>query len=310
MTGRTPLTEWPRIGLGCAALTAPGVEGERRARQVIERAWERGIRLFDTAPLYGGGLSEERLGAALDGLPRTDYVLTTKTGVTRPYGQGATPPGSTQFRAADVWDFSRAATHASLQRSFQRLRTDVLDLVHLHDVDGNLDMCMPACDYLSELREQGRIRGISVGSNRVEAPGVLLERGVLDAMLVAGRYTLLDQSSAPLFALAHAAGVRVIAAGVLNSGVLAHGITSTATFDYLPPPPAVTERVRRLHAWCASADVPLAAVALQFVLRNGHVGSVLLGPRSVTELDELLDAYAQPVPESHWHTQPSMEPQS
>ena len=298
--------EWPRLGLGCAALTAPGTDGERNARAVIEHAWERGIRVFDTAPLYGGGLSEERLGAALDGLPRTDYVLTTKTGVTRPYAQGATPPNSNRFRAADVWDFGREATQASVQRSFDRLRTDYLDLVHLHDVDQHLDACTAACEVLAELRAQGRIRGISVGSNDIHAPGLLMARGVIDAMLVAGRYTLLDASAEGLFERAVTAGVRVIAAGVLNSGILAQGITPKATFDYLPPSPAVAERVRRLQDWCASHGVSLMAAALQVVARNPSVGSVLLGPRSVTELDELLNAYVQPVPDALWLEYPEM----
>jgi D-threo-aldose 1-dehydrogenase len=299
------MAPWPRLGLGCAALTAPGAQGERNARAVIEHAWERGIRFFDTAPLYGGGLSEERLGAALEGLPRADYVLTTKTGVTRPYAQGATPPGSTQFRAADVWDFSREATHTSVQRSFERLRTDYLDLVHLHDVEDYVGECAGACEVLAEWRTHGRVRGISVGSNGVHAPGVLMGRGVLDAMLIAGRYTLLDTSAEGLLAQARAAGVRVIAAGVLNSGVLAHGITPQATFDYLPPSAAVAERVQRLQAWCAAQGVGLAAAALQFVARNPHVDSVLLGPRSVSELDELLDAFALPLPDGFWHGRPN-----
>lgn len=304
MSSETPA--WPRLGLGCAALTAPGADGERNALAVIEHAWERGIRFFDTAPLYGGGLSEERLGAALDGLPRTDYVLTTKTGVTRPYAQGATPPNSTRFRAADVWDFGRKATQASVQRSFDRLRTDYLDLVHLHDVDDHLDECTGACEVLAELRAQGRVRGISVGSNSIHAPGMLMERGVLDAMLVAGRYTLLDTSAERLFERAVTAGVRVIAAGVLNSGILAQGITPKATFDYLPPSPAVAERVGRLQDWCALHGVSLMVAALQVVARNPRVSSVLLGPRSVTELNELLDAFVQPVPDVFWLGRPDM----
>ena len=145
-----------------------------------------------------------------------------------------------------------------------------------------------------------------MGSNGVHAPGLLMQRGVLDAMLVAGRYTLLDASAEGLFERAFTAGVRVIAAGALNSGVLARGITPTATFDYLPPPPAVAERVGRLQDWCALHGVSLMAAALQLVTRNPHVGSVLLGPRSVPELDELLNAYAQPVPDGFWLGRPDM----
>ena len=133
-----------------------------------------------------------------------------------------------------------------------------------------------------------------------------MARGVIDAMLVAGRYTLLDASAEGLFERAVTAGVRVIAAGVLNSGILAQGITPKATFDYLPPSPAVAERVGRLQDWCASHGVSLMAAALQVVACNPHVGSVLLGPRSVTELDELLDAFVQPVPDVFWLGRPDM----
>jgi D-threo-aldose 1-dehydrogenase len=145
-----------------------------------------------------------------------------------------------------------------------------------------------------------------VGSNDIHAPGLLMARGVIDAMLVAGRYTLLDASAEGLFERAVTAGVRVIAAGVLNSGILAQGITPKATFDYLPPSPAVVERVGRLQDWCASHGVSLMAAALQVVARNPRVGSVLLGPRSVTELDELMNAYVQPVPDAFWLEYPQM----
>lgn len=300
MSRATTTIAWPRIGLGCAALTEPGANGERVARAVIERAWQRGIRLFDTAPLYGGGLAEERLGAALRGLPRGNYVLCTKTGVTRPYAQGPIPPGSTQRRAADVWDYGPQATRASVERSLERLHTAYLDLVHLHDVDGRESECLRAYECLRAMRADGCVRGIGVGSNGVAAAALLLEQVTLDALLIAGRYTLLDQSAGALFARAAAAGVRVLAGGVLNSGVLAHGITPGATFDYAPLVPAMAERVRELQALCARHEVPLAAAALRFVLDQPRVSSILLGPRDVRELDELLDMAESPVQEAFW----------
>lgn len=291
------------IGLGCAALAAPGIEGERTAHAVVARAWECGIRLFDVAPLYGGGLAEERLGAALEGVPRHKYQLCTKTGASRPYGNAATPPGSTIHRAADVWDFTRNATLFSIKHSLQRLRTDVLDVVHLHDMEGHENQALDgACPTLAELRSQGVVRAIGVGSNNIDTPTRLLPHGILDAVLVAGRLTLLDRSAAPLFAQASAAGVRVIAAGLLNSGVLARGLTPNATFDYRPPDASVTARVQALQRTCTAHGTALMAAALQFVLRNPHVDSVLLGPRSVQELDELLDAISQPIPDDLWET--------
>lgn len=292
-----------RIGLGCAALVTPGIEGERAAHAVVSRAWEQGIRLFDVAPLYGGGLAEERLGSALQGVPRDQYQLCTKTGVTRPYGNAAIPPGSTIHRAADVWDFTRNATLFSIKQSLRRLRTDVLDVVHLHDMEGHEQQALDgACPTLAELRSQGVVRAIGVGSNSIDTPTRLLAHGILDTILVAGRFTLLDRSAAGLFAQASAAGVRVIAAGLLNSGVLARGVTPHTTFDYRRPDASVTTRVQILQHRCTSHSTSLMAAALQFVLRNPHVDRVLLGPRSVQELDELLDAISQPIPDDLWET--------
>jgi D-threo-aldose 1-dehydrogenase len=293
-------TAWPRMGLGCASLTEPGADGERVARAVIERAWQRGIRLFDTAPLYGGGLAEERLGAALRGLPRGGYMLCTKTGVTRPYAQGPIPPGSSQRRAADVWDYSPQATRASIERSLARLHTTYLDLVHLHDVEGRESQCLSAYECLCAMRADGCVRGIGLGSNGIAAARLLMEQVALDALLIAGRYTLLDQSAAALFVLAGAAGVRVLAGGVLNSGVLAHGITPAATFDYAPLAPEIAERVRVLQDVCRRHEVPLAAAALRFALGHAQVSTILLGSRNVGELDELLDMAERPVPEAFW----------
>jgi D-threo-aldose 1-dehydrogenase len=296
---KAPLS-WPRVGLGCAALSARGADGENTARLVIARAWEQGVRLFDVAPLYGGGLAEERLGAALQGLPRADYFLCTKTGVTRPYGQDATPPGSQQRRGADVWDYSATATFASVARSLERLCTDRLDIVHLHDVDGLEDRLEGALASLGEMRTKGLVGYIGVGSNASRPVELLLRQGVIDAMLVAGRYTLLDTSAAPLFAQAASAGLRVIAGGILNSGVLALGVVPQATYDYLPLAPDKTRRVHALQAFCAQRGVSLAHAAVQFAMRNSAISTVLLGPRNVAELDQLLDACAQPLPTAFW----------
>jgi len=131
------LTRWPRLGLGCASLgTPPPLLDDDDAEAVIHAAIERGIRFFDVAPLYGGGLAEERLGRALAALPRDEYTLCTKVGVTRPYGQSAMPHGATRRRQFDRWDYSAAATRVSIQSSLGRLATDRLDVVHLHEPRG------------------------------------------------------------------------------------------------------------------------------------------------------------------------------
>ena len=292
---------WPRLGLGCAARGVMGTPiSDAAAHAVIATAWERGIRLFDTAPLYGGGVSEQRLGAALQGLPRDAYVLTTKTGVTRPYGQAAIAPGDTRRRGADVWDYSGAGTRASVAASLQRLRTDRLDIVHLHDIEGQESECMSAHAALVELQAEGVVGGIGIGANDADAPLRLIGLARFDAVLMAGRYTLLDQSALALFERAAAAGIRIVAGGLFNSGILASGATPNATFAYDPAAPAVVERVRQVEAACQRHDVPLKAAALQFVAAHPAVSTLLLGPRSVAELEDSLAMLAQPVPAALW----------
>ncbi len=142
---KRPPDTWPRLGLGCAVLgTPPPALSDAAAEAVIAAAVARGIRFFDVAPLYGGGLAEERLGRALAGLPRDEYVLCTKTGVTRPHAQTAMPPGATRRRQYDVWDYSAEATRRSIATSLARLRTDRLDLVHLHDAEEHLSDALVA----------------------------------------------------------------------------------------------------------------------------------------------------------------------
>lgn len=294
-------TPWPQLGLGGAGLGVMGAPiSDSAARAVVEAAWEWGIRLFDSAPLYGGGVSEERIGAALKGLPRDDYVLTTKTGVTRPYGQAAIPPGSTRRRAADVWDYSRAGTRASVARSLARLNTDRLDIVHLHDVEGGESECMSAYAALVELQAEAVIGSIGIGANDADSPLRLIAEARFDFVLIAGRYTLLDQSALPLFERALSSGIRIITGGVFNSGILASGATPGATFAYDPPSPDVVERVRRIEAVCQRHAVPLKAAALQFAAAHPAVSTLLLGPRSVAELEDSLAMLSHPVPAVLW----------
>ena len=207
-----------RLGLGGAALGvlfSPVDEAEAAA--TLSAAWTAGIRTYDTSPLYGGGLSEERFGRALSLRPREDFTLSTKTGVSRPYGHAAAPPGGAR-RAADVWDYSPEGTRRSIERSLARLKTDRLDLVHLHDVEGKIDAALAAYPALTDLRERGLIGEIGIGANTVEAPLDLMTRASFDAVLVAGRYSLLDQSMLRLVPAAARVGARLIVGGVFNSG--------------------------------------------------------------------------------------------
>jgi len=297
-----PVTKhWPRLGLGCASLgTPPPLLDDDDAEAVIHAAIERGIRFFDVAPLYGGGLAEERLGRALATLPRDEYTLCTKTGVTRPYAQTAMPLGAARRRQFDRWDFSAAATRVSIQSSLGRLGTDRLDVVHLHDVDDHLDTCLDAHAELLRLRDEAVVGAIGIGSNLVEPVASLLDRAPFDALLLAGRYTLLDDSGGALIAAAHARGVGVVAGGVFNSGVLATWPQRDPTFGYEPAQASIVARTARIASICERHGVPMAAAALQYVLSNPAITTVLLGPRSVSELDANLAAAECPVPAELW----------
>jgi D-threo-aldose 1-dehydrogenase len=290
---------WPRIGVGCASLAAPGI-AERDADATLARAIERGVRFFDVAPLYGGGLGEVRLGRALRGLPRREYVLCTKVGVTRPFGQPATPPGSTIPRSADRWDYSRATTRASILRSLERLGVAHIDVVHLHDVEDHLDECLEAYAELEALRLEHKVGMIGIGSNLVAPVAELIGRERFDAFLLAGRYTLLDDSGAALIADAARRGIGVIAGGAFNSGILARWPQPAPSYGYRPAPPAVVERTARIAAIAARHGVPLPTAALQFVARNRAILTLLLGPRSPQEVDASLDALDADVPPALW----------
>jgi len=299
--GDTLHAAWPRIGLGCATLgTPPPGLSDRDAEAVIATAIDRGIRFFDVAPLYGGGLAESRLGRMLRGLPRDDYVLCTKTGVTRPFGEGAIPPGGTQRRENDVWDYSAAATRASVQRSLERLGVERLDVVHLHDAENHLDACLEAHAALAALRREGCVGAIGIGSNQAPPVATLLDRARFETFLLAGCYTLLTQSGAALLDRAHALGIRVVAGGVFNSGVLAAWPPPSPSFDYLPAPADVLERTWRIADICARHGVPLGAAALQFVLAHPAIATVLIGPRSIAELDQNLAALSCDIPAALW----------
>jgi D-threo-aldose 1-dehydrogenase len=295
----SPDNAWPRVGLGCASLGSPSLS-DREAETVIERAVHCGIRFFDVAPLYGGGLAEARLGRVLRQLPRDEFILCTKTGVTRPFGQPPIPPGGTRRREADVWDYSPRATRASVARSLERLQIDRLDVVHLHDVEEHLEQCLQAYHALIELRAQGLLSAIGIGSNFVAPVRELIDRETFDAFLLAGCYTLLEQNGAGLLDQARARGIRAVVGGVFNSGILAAWPQDRPTFGYRAADASMMRRTGQIAAVCERHGVPIAAAALQFVQAHPSVATMLLGPASVDELDANLAALRHPIPDALW----------
>ena len=295
MTDR-PRLAFGRLGLGTAPLGGlyDAVDDET-ARAVVERAWELGIRYFDTAPYYGSGSAERRLGAVLRERPREAFVLSTKVG-------RLLRPGESDWRGAPplqaYFDFSYDATLRSLEQSLERLGLDRVDVVLIHDPDDHYDEAIAgAYPALVRLRDEGVVRAIGVGMNQTK----LLCRFALetdpDCLLVAGRYTLLDRSAGErLLPLCDERGIAVVAAGIFNSGVLAGG----DTYDYESASPAVLQRVDELHEVCERRGVPLAAVALQFPVRHPAVASVLVGCRTPNEVEEDVRLFELDLMEDMW----------
>jgi D-threo-aldose 1-dehydrogenase len=294
--------ELPRVGLGTAALGGlfEAVDAET-AVSAIELAWDRGLRFFDTAPLYGLGLSERRLAGALLGRPRAEYILATKVGrllredappdPDQPFWRG-TPPVN------PVFDFSFDGTLRSVEESLERLGLDRIDIVHIHDPDDHYEEALAgAFPALERLRGEGVIGAVGAGMNQVEMLIRFAREADFDCFLLAGRFTLLDQAALPeLLPLCLEREIAVIVGGVFNSGILAGG----ANFDYRPALPALRERAASIEAVCSRQDVPLAAAALQFPPTHPAVASILLGPRSPDQLAESLDLLELPVPATLW----------
>jgi D-threo-aldose 1-dehydrogenase len=291
------------LGLGCAPIAGLfDPVGADTAAATIAAAWDGGIRHFDTAPHYGAGLSELRLGDALRALPRDECTLSTKVGRLL---VDADQPGESWAEHSGkqpVFDFSREAAHTSHRESLERLGLDRVEIALIHDPDEHLDEAATGTyPALAELRESGAVGAIGLGMNTTDNAAGLLERGDFDVMLSAGRYTLLDQSALTrLYPTCLDRGVSVIAAGVYNSGILADP-RPDSTFNYSTAAPELVARALAIAEVCARHDVPLRAAAIQFPSHHPAVASVLVGARTPDEVDDALAMFAHPIPDALWH---------
>ncbi|MEU7481589.1 aldo/keto reductase [Lentzea sp. NPDC042327] len=277
------------------------------ARATVDAAWQAGVRYFDTAPHYGLGLSERRLGAALADRPRSEFVISTKVGrLLEPRDSGgddlaegfAVP--ATHRR---VWDFSADGVRRSLEASLTRLGLDRVDLVYVHDPDDHAEQVLrEALPALAELKAQGVVRGIGVGVNRWEVAEPFVLAHPLDHVMLAGRYTVLEHAATLDFlSLCAERDVSVVAAGVFNSGLLArHEVPADATHDYTTAPPALVERARRIAGVCRRHGVPLPRAALHFPFGHPAVRAVVVGARSAAEVTENVAMAAGDVPAGVW----------
>jgi len=289
-------------GAPIGGLYAP-VSGEAAAA-TLAAAWDAGIRAFDTAPHYGVGLSEQRIGDFLAGRRREEFVVSTKVGRLLVPATGPVD-GADGFYGTPalsrVRDYSADGVLRSLEDSLRRLRLDRVDIVLIHDPDHHraeaLDGAYPA---LARLRADGTVRAIGVGVNSASLAQWFVSRCDLDCVLVAGRYTLLDDSAGrSLFPLCLSRGTAVLAAGVFNSGILADP-RDGARYDYAPAVPAVLARARRVRDICARHGVPVAAAALQYVLRHPAVTAAVVGARTPDEISADAGYLSLVIPGSLW----------
>lgn len=298
------------LGAGCAQLGNLYTEmTDEQAEQTVRAAWDAGIRYFDTAPHYGLGLSERRLGRALAAYPRDEYVLSTKVGrllEPSPETAGTRDLDHLFDVPADhlrVYDLTRDGVLRSIEASLERLGLDRIDIAYMHDPDDHWDAASTTgAGTLCELREEGVIGAVGAGMNQGAMLADLIEQTDIDIVMCAGRLTLLEQHGAErMLRLAAARGVAVIAAAVYNSGILSREqVPVKATYDYAPAPGEMLARARDIERICREHGVSLPAAALQFPVRYPQVASVVVGMRNGDQARQSVDRLLAPIPEDLW----------
>lgn len=295
--------EVTRFVLGCAPLGGLyEAVSKEQAAATLEEAWRLGVRAFDTAPHYGGGLSERRVGRFLAERPARSYVLSTKVGrllVDDAAGDLPAPEFAGEEPVVRVRDYSAAGVRRSLEESLERLGLDRVDVALVHDPEAHLDEALDgAFPALAELRAEGVVGAIGAGMNLTEPLERIVRETDVDCILVAGRYSLLDQSAGrSLLSICAERSVSVLAAGVFNGDVLARP-RAGAHFDYRPAADEVIDRARAIGEVCTRHGVELAAAALHFPLRHPAVHALVVGARTPGEVREDLSFFAQPVPDA------------
>jgi D-threo-aldose 1-dehydrogenase len=292
-----------------------GLIDDDTALRSVATAADLGVTLFDVAPLYGHGLAEHRLGTVLKRLPRDSFVLSTKVGRWLKPAPGGRRNAS-RYRGGlsfdVVVDYSYDGTMRALEQSLHRLALPSIDIALIHDVDvwthgkdaieARFKEAMEgAYRALDELRRTGVVKAIGVGVNESAMCARFANAGDIDAVLLAGRYSLLEQPAlADFLPLAEKKGIGVMLGGVFNSGILATGPVEGAKYNYRPAPPEILDRVRRIETICASHGVMLPVVAMQFALGHPAVASLVIGAVAPAEVTRNVAALAARVPASLW----------
>ena len=298
-----------RLGLGCAQLgNLYRAMTDETATAIVDTAWLTGVRYFDTAPHYGLGLSERRLGTALRDRPRDEYVLSTKVG--RLLEENPAYAGERDTDGFDVpatlvrrRDYSRDGVLRSLESSMDRLGTDRIDIAFVHDAENHVEEALSgAIPALLELRDQGVLQGVGLGMNFDRVLAEFVRRSDVDTVMIAGRYTLLEQPALDeLLPLCEERGVRVMAAGVFNSGILATPTPGT-TYNYKSAPADLVARAQRIADVCARFGVDLPTAAIAMPARHPAVEAVVLGASSVKQVESNATRAATEIPPELWQS--------
>ncbi|MBV7397170.1 aldo/keto reductase [Mameliella sediminis] len=287
---------------------------EETSDGMIQEAWYTGVRYFDTAPMYGHGLSELRTGHSLRWKNRDDFVLSSKVGrVLKPARKQDIDyaPWTNAGRFTMHFDYSYDGVMRSFEDSLQRMNLERMDICFIHDIDvftrgaDQPEVFKQAMDgawkALESLRDQGVVKAIGVGVNEWEVCQTALEQRDFDCFLLAGRYTLLEQDSLNSFLpLCEERGAAVVVGGGFNSGILATGAVEGAKYNYAPAPADIMDKVRKIEAVCAEYNVPLPAAALQFVVAHPAIPSFIAGTRTVEQLKKNLEWFSHPIPTEFW----------
>jgi D-threo-aldose 1-dehydrogenase len=314
--GRTDI-EVSVMGFGAAPLgNMYAAFSDEQANDTVRAAFGAGVTLFDTAPFYGHGLSEHRLGAALRGVPRDDYVLSTKIGrLLRPRALGEIDMGifNDTLPFDPVFDYSYDAVMRSVDDSLQRMGTNRIDVLLIHDVDiwthgtkeandARIDEVMSGgYRAMRKLRDEGVVGAIGAGLNEWEVCQTLMARGEFDCFLLAGRYTLLEQDGLATFLPdCVARGVSIIIGGPYNTGILATGAVEGAMYNYAPAEADVMARVAQIEHVCEAHGVALASAAIQFPLHHPAVASVIPGARAPEEVARNITQMQAEIPAALW----------
>lgn len=287
------------------------------AQATLQSAWDAGVRYFDTAPLYGLGLSETRMNRFLRDKPRGDYVISTKIGrllrATTPDKRDGRTKWFNVPSRHEVFDYTYDGVMRSLEFSLERTGLDHVDILYAHDLDVFSQGSQSALDAklaefmsgghraLTGLRDKGVIKAFGAGVNEWESCQWITERGDPDIFLLAGRYTLLEQGALETFLpLAEKRGIGIVIGGPYNSGILATGAIPGAFYNYDPAPQAVLDRVAQIEAICTAHTTPMVHAAFQFPLRHPSVLSVIPGGQTATEVNANARAASATIPAALW----------